>query len=75
MQDWPSNYSKIKRAEIRLQVFDMLKQNVGISRNTSQNYIQDVSYKVLNRYWLLSFTYNISRFAGKSINGVTPKKG
>jgi hypothetical protein len=68
-------FFKNKRAELRLQVFDILKQNVGITRNTSQNYIQDVSYKVLNRYWLLSFTYNISRFAGKSVNGVSPKNG
>jgi hypothetical protein len=60
---------KNKKAEIRLQVFDILKQNIGISRNTNQNYIQDISYQTLNRYWLLSFTYNINRFAGKSISG------
>ena len=63
---------KSKKGEIRFQVFDMLKQNIGFNRNTSQNYIQDISYKVLNRYFLLSFTYNISRFAGKSINGGSP---
>jgi len=53
----------------RLQVFDILRQNTGFSRNTSQNYIDDVSYQVLNRYWLLSFTYSISRFAGKTLKG------
>jgi hypothetical protein len=60
---------KNKKGEIRLQIFDILKQNIGFTRNTSQNYIEDLTYKVLNRYWLLSFTYNISRFAGKSVNG------
>ena len=55
-----------KKGELKLQLFDILNQNVGISRNTSQNYIEDVYSKVLNRYLLLSFTYNISRFAGKS---------
>jgi hypothetical protein len=57
---------KSKKGQIRLQMMDILNQNIGISRTTNQNYIEDVAYKVLNRYWLLSFTYNISRFAGKS---------
>jgi hypothetical protein len=60
---------KNKKGTIRLQVFDMLSQNTGFSRSTSQNYIEDISYRVLNRYWLLSFTYNISRFAGKGVQG------
>jgi hypothetical protein len=58
---------KHKQAELRLQVFDLLNQNNGINRNSNQNYIEDISYNVLNRYFLLSFTYNISRFAGKSM--------
>jgi hypothetical protein len=60
---------KNKKATIRLQVFDILNQGTGVSRNTSQNYIEDIAYKVLSRYWLLSLTYNISRFAGKSMKG------
>lgn len=58
-----------RKGLFRLQVFDILRQNTGFSRNTSQNYIDDVSYKVLNRYWLLSFTYSINRFAGKAVKG------
>lgn len=65
---------KNKKGEIRFQVFDILKQNIGLTRNTNQNYIQDISYKVLSRYWLISFTYNINRFAGKSINGAVQGK-
>ncbi|MDP4217130.1 MAG: TonB-dependent receptor [Bacteroidota bacterium] len=60
---------KNKKGTIRLQVFDILSRNTGFSRNTSQNYIEDVSYRVLNRYWLLSFSYNLSRFAGKNMQG------
>ena len=56
-----------KKGTFRLQVFDLLKQNTGFSRSTNQNYIDDLSYRVLNRYWLLSFTYALSRFAGKSV--------
>jgi len=58
-----------------MQVFDLLRQNTGFSRNTSQNYIDDMSYKVLNRYWLLSFTYSISRFAGKAVKGGMERRG
>lgn len=58
---------KNQRGLFQLQVNDILKQNTGFSRNTSQNYIEDVSYRVLNRYWLLTFTYNFNRFAGKAV--------
>jgi len=58
---------KNKKGEIKAQVFDILNQNVGISRNANQNYIEDVETKILTRYLLLSFTYNLSRFAGKSV--------
>lgn len=54
-----------KKGELKLQLFDILNENAGISRYTNQNYIEDVYSKVLNRYLLFSFTYNISRFAGK----------
>jgi hypothetical protein len=66
---------KNKKGLFRLQVFDILRQNTGFTRNTSQNYIDDVSYKVLNRYWLLSFTYSISRFAGKAVKGGIDRRG
>lgn len=56
---------KNQKGTIRVQVFDILKQNTGFSRSTNQNYIDDLSYKVLNRYWLLSFTYALSRFEAK----------
>jgi len=57
---------KNKKGEFRFQVYDLLNQNNGASRSSNQNYIEDKSYNVLKRFWQLSFTYNISRFAGKN---------
>ncbi|MCU0440229.1 MAG: outer membrane beta-barrel protein [Raineya sp.] len=56
---------KDKRGEIKLRVYDGLKQNVGISRTVSETSIQDVSNVVLQRYFMLSFTYNINRLAAQ----------
>jgi hypothetical protein len=64
-----------KRGLLRLQVFDILRQNTGFSRSTRQNYIDDMTYQVLGRYWLLSFTYTINRFAGKAVKGGAERRG
>jgi hypothetical protein len=57
-------FMKNKQAEIRLSVFDLLDQNKSITRNVEQNYVEDVRSQVLNRYFLLSFTYNLRNFKG-----------
>jgi hypothetical protein len=52
---------KNKRGEIRLAVNDLLNQNTGISRTTTGNYVEDTRYSVVKRYFMLSFTYNLSK--------------
>jgi hypothetical protein len=54
-------FMKNKRAEFKLSVYDLLNQNVGVSRNANQNYIEDSRYNVLQRYFLLSFTYSLNK--------------
>ena len=44
-------------AELRLQVFDILNSNTAIIRNFSDTYYEDVSSNVLNRYFMLMFSY------------------
>lgn len=61
---------KNKAGEIKLSVFDLLNQNVSITRNITENYIQDVTNKVLTRYALLTFTYNLRRFGGQQMPGM-----
>jgi hypothetical protein len=57
-------FLKNQRGELRLSVFDLLNQNKSISRNTEQNYIEDLRTDVLQRYFMLSFTYHLRSFKG-----------
>jgi hypothetical protein len=61
-------FFKKKQGELRLSIFDLLNQNVSVTRNVAENYIQDVQTKVLTRYALLTFTYNLRNFAGPQKN-------
>lgn len=68
---WNAGIAKLvfknNKGEFRLQVYDILNQNIGVNRSSNQNYIEDKSYNVLKRFLQFSFTYKISRFAGKNI--------
>ncbi len=52
---------KNRRAEIKLSAFDLLERNLGISRSANQNYVTDQRYNVLQRYFLLGFTYSLNK--------------
>ncbi len=51
-----------KSGEIKLEVFDILKQNKSLTKNVSDTYIEDRNTQVLKQYVLLTFTYNLKRF-------------
>jgi hypothetical protein len=55
-------FLKNKQGELRLSVFDILKQNNSIKRNTTETYYEDVQTNVLQQYFMLTFTYNIKKF-------------
>lgn len=57
-------FLKDNKGELRLSVFDILKQNNSISRNTTETYYEDVQTNVLQQYLLLTFTYNIKYYKG-----------
>jgi hypothetical protein len=65
-----------KQAEFRFTVYDLLNQNNSVSRTNTDSYIQDSQTNVLNRYYMLSFTYNFKKyFAKKEGSAVEPTDG
>lgn len=51
-----------RTGEIKLEVFDILKQNKSLTKTVSDTYIEDRNTQVLKQYVLLTFTYNLKRF-------------
>jgi len=49
-------------AEVFFQAYDILDQNKNISRNVTDAYIEDVQSNVLQRYFMLTFTYKLRHF-------------
>jgi len=52
---------KFNRGELKFSARDLLNKNIGISRNTSNNYIEDSRLLTLRQFFLLSFTYSLSK--------------
>lgn len=54
---------KNQRGEISFMVYDLLKQNANVRRSITETFIEDTQSNVLQRYLMLTFTYNIRRFS------------
>ena len=54
--------TKQAKAELKLTIFDLLKQNQNISRSITGSYIEDNQTQILTQYFMLSFVYNIRSF-------------
>ncbi len=63
---WNTNlgykFLKNNQAEVTLGVYDLLDQNNSVSRNITGSYIEDLQTNVLNRYLMLTLTYNLRNF-------------
>lgn len=58
-------FLKKNMGRLRIQGFDLLNQNTGISRTVNGTTITDVQNNRLGRYFLLSFNLRIQKFGGK----------
>ena len=52
---------KYSRGEIKLSAFDMLNENTGVTRTSNQNYIEDSRVNTLQRFFMLTFTYSLTK--------------
>jgi hypothetical protein len=59
-------FLKNKVATLRLSGFDLFNQNTGFSSNTTASSITQSSVNRLSRYYLLTFTLRLQKFAGKA---------
>ncbi len=60
---------KNKAAQLRLEVNDIFKQNQSISRSILNSGFRDTRTNVIQRYVMLSFTYNVNRTGGRNGQG------
>ena len=62
---WNASISKqflrFNRGEIKFSVRDLLDRNIGITRTASQNYIEDSRVNTLRRFFMLGFTFSLSK--------------
>ncbi|HEX5024166.1 MAG TPA: outer membrane beta-barrel protein, partial [Agriterribacter sp.] len=66
---------KKKNGFVRLSGFDIFNQNTNISRQISGNAIIDSRTNRLTRYFMLTFTYKLTKFKGKQPEQDTDNRG
>jgi len=62
-----------QKAEIKLSVFDLLKENQSINRAITGSYVEDSQTQILTQYFMVSFVYNIRSF-GQGTNGIDEER-
>ncbi|HEX8334242.1 MAG TPA: outer membrane beta-barrel protein [Segetibacter sp.] len=62
-------FLKDQKGQLKLSVFDLLNDNIDLWRFTSENSIIDRQINILERYLLLTFTYNIRNFKAGKVGG------
>ena len=67
-------FLKDKSLEVKASVFDILGQNNSVSRTVNDAYVEDVRTDVLQRYVMLTVTYNLRYFKKKAQAEEVPGK-
>ena len=67
-------FLKNRQGELKLTVFDLLKQNQSITRTVGDSYVEDVQNLVLRQYFMLTFTYNLKNFGKAKASSGGPRR-
>jgi len=62
---------KDQKGQIKLSVFDILNQNLGVTRSNSLNYIENSEILSLGRFYMVTFSYAIRGFQQKPNNSAS----
>ena len=57
-----------EKAIVKIKAYDLLDQNINTRRRTGDDFIVDTQQLILQRYFMLSFTYKFKKFGGKDPN-------
>jgi hypothetical protein len=68
-------FLKNRAGELKLSVFDLLKQNQAITRTVDEKGIVDSRSLVLQQYFMLTFTYNLKNFGTAKKTAGTEEEG
>jgi hypothetical protein len=61
-------FLKQQKGELKLTVFDLLKQNRAISRTVTEAYVEETQSRVLQQYFMTTFTYKLKNFGTPKTN-------
>lgn len=62
-------FLKQNKGQLKFSVFDILNNNISISRVVNDNYILNSEVNVLKRYFMLSFSYDIRGIGTNKVGG------
>jgi hypothetical protein len=65
---------RYKRGELKFSAHDLLGKNTHTSRSTNQNYIEDTRVNSLRRFFMVSFTYSLSKTGLNDAGSGGPKR-
>ncbi|TNE80085.1 MAG: TonB-dependent receptor [Bacteroidetes bacterium] len=60
-------FLKKDAGELKLYAFDLLGQNNSIARSITETYVEDTETQVLQRYFMLNFTYTFRNFRSAKV--------
>ena len=66
---------KSKSMTIMLSALDILNKNIGIVRNSSDNYFEESHKEVLGNYYMISLTYNLNGNKNPNASKRGPRRG